>query len=122
MANFFDSTYDPRLDSASSGVEVTDLNPEKIYDTDLRRVKEEDRTSVEDINNPQERIGKFMRAAKTAGAYRTRAGISEPTIRGRTPRNPATLDGTEIPSMGDAYGPVGSTNYANKPGRAFGNI
>lgn len=122
MANFFDPTYDPRLDSASSGVEVTDLNPEKIYDTDLRRVKEEDRTSVEDINNPQERIGKFMRAAKTAGAYRTRAGIAEPTIRGRTPRNPATLDGTEIPSMGDTYGPVGSTNYANKPGRAFGNI
>jgi len=122
MANFFDQVYDPRLDAASSGVEVTDLNPEKIYDTDLRRVKEEDRKSIEDINDPQERVGKFMRAAKVAGEYRTRAGIAEPTIRGKTPRNPAYLDGTELPSMGDTFGTAGSTNYANKPGRAFGNI
>jgi hypothetical protein len=122
MANFFDQVYDPRLDAASSGVEVTDLNPEKIYDTDLRRVKEADRQSVEDINDPQERVGKFMRAAKAAGEYRTRAGIAEPTIRGKTPRNPANLAGTELPSMGDTFGTAGSTNYANKPGRAFGNI
>jgi hypothetical protein len=30
----------------------------------------------------------------------------------RTPRNPATIDGTELPSMGDTIGRVGSTNYA----------
>lgn len=124
MANFFDSTYDPRHDSGSSGVEVSDLQPEKIYDTDLRRIEEDQRLAAESVNDKQTRIGKFMRAAKTAGAYRQRAGISEPTIRGRTPRNPAFIDGTELPSLGDTIGTAGSTNYANKPqprfGRAFG--
>lgn len=129
MAKFFDPTYDPRLDSASSGVEVTDLNPEKIYDTDLRRIEEDERLSVEGINDPQEKIGQYMRAAKTAGAYRTRAGIAEPTIRGETPRNPAVIDvssfgtpfgGTVLPSMGDTAGTGGSTNYANKPQPRFG--
>lgn len=123
MASFFDPTYDPRQDAASSGTEVTDLNPERIYDTDLRRVDEEDRRSVESVNDKQERVAKFMRAAKTAGAYRQRAGIAEPTIRGRTPRNPAVLDGTELPSMGDRIGRGGGTNYADKPqpnsGRPF---
>ena len=124
MANFFDPTYDPRQDSGSSGVEVSDLHPEKIYDTDLRRIPEDERSAAESVNNKQDRVGKFMRAAKTAGAYRQRAGIAEPTIRGRTPRNPAFIDGTELPSMGDTIGTAGSTNYANKPqprfGRAFG--
>ena len=90
MASFFDPTYDPSRDSASSGVEVSDLNPEKIYDTDLRRFEEDKRSNVESLNDKQERIGKFFRAAKSAGAYRQRAGIAEPTIRGKTPRNPAS--------------------------------
>ena len=47
MASFFDPTYDPSRDSASSGVEVSDLNPEKIYDTDLRRFEEDKRSNVE---------------------------------------------------------------------------
>ena len=38
MASLYNTNYDPQRDSGSSGVEVTDLNPEKIYDTDLRRV------------------------------------------------------------------------------------
>ena len=124
MASFFDPTYDPSRDSASSGVEVSDLNPEKIYDTDLRRFEEDKRSNVESLNDKQDRIGKLFKAAKSAGAYRQRAGIAEPTIRGKTPRNPAILDGTELPSMGDTYGPVGSTNYPNKPqpyaGRPYG--
>ena len=103
MASFFDPTYDPSRDSASSGVEVSDLNPEKIYDTDLRRFEEDKRSNVESLNDKQERIGKFFKAAKGAGAYRQRAGIAEPTIRGKTPRNPAILDGTELPSMGDTW-------------------
>ena len=123
MASFFDPTYDPRQDAASSGVEVNDLNPERIYDTDLRRVDEEDRGAVAPSNDKQGRVAKFMRAAKSAGAYRQRAGIAEPTIRGRTPRNPAVIDGTELPSMGDRMGRGGGTNYANKPqprsGRPF---
>jgi hypothetical protein len=120
MANFFDPTYDPRQDSGSSGVEVSDLHPEKIYDTDLRRLEDDEQAVIEDINNQQERVAKFMRAAKTAGAYRQRAGIAEPTIRGRTPRNPAFIDGTELPSLGDTIGTAGSTNYANKPQPRFG--
>ncbi len=120
MANFFDPTYDPRQDSGSSGVEVSDLNPEKIYDTDLRRLPADERLAAESVNNKQERVAKFMRAAKTAGAYRQRAGIAEPTIRGRTPRNPAFIDGTELPSLGDTIGTAGSTNYANKPQPRFG--
>ena len=131
MANFFKSTYDPQVDAASSSVEVSDLNPQKSYDTDLRRVDEDSRLSVQNINVPQERIGKYFRAAKTAEAYKTRAGIAEPTIGGKTPRNPAVMDissygspfgGTVLPSMGDTVGQGGSTNYAQKPGRAFGNI
>jgi hypothetical protein len=120
MANFFDPTYDPRQDSGSSGVEVTDLTPEKIYDTDLRRLPAEERGAAKSVNDQQDRVAKFMRAAKTAGAYRLRAGIAEPTIRGKTPRTPATIAGTELPSMGDTAGPVGSTNYANKPQPRFG--
>jgi len=124
MASFFDPTYDPRQDSASSGTEVTDLNPERIYDTDLRRVDEEDRRSVESVNDKQGRVSRFMKAAKSAGAYKQRAGIAEPTIRGRTPRNPAFIDGIELPSMGDRIGRGGGTNYADKPqprsGRPFG--
>lgn len=120
MANFFDPTYDPRQDSGSSGVEVSDLNPEKIYDTDLRRLEDEERRAAESVNDKQERVAKFMRAAKTAGAYRQRVGIAEPTIRGRTPRTPAFIDGTELPSLGDTIGTAGSTNYANKPQSRFG--
>ena len=129
MAKFFDPTYDPSLDAASSGVEVSDLNPERIYDTDLRRVSEEDRSSAESVNDKQDKVAKFMRAAKSAGAYRQRAGIAEPTIGGRTPRNPAIIDvqtygvpfgGTELPSMGDTAGRAGSTNYADRPQPNFG--
>ena len=114
MANLFSPEEDPRRLPGTSGAELTDLNPEQAYDTDLRRVAEEDRSAAESVNDQQGRVAKFMRAAKSAGAYRQRAGIAEPTIRGRTPRNPATIDGTELPSMGDTIGRVGSTNYADK--------
>ena len=131
MAIFFDPTYDPQKDSASSVGEVSDLNPERIYDTDLRRVDEGKRGDVEDINAKQGRVAKFMRAAKTAGAYRQRSGIAEPTIRGKTPRNPAIIDvstfgqaygGTVLPSLGDSVGRAGSTNYADKPVQFFGKF
>lgn len=124
MANFFDPTYDPQRDSASSAGEISDLNPERSYDTDLRRIEEEKRGDVEDINQKQQRVARFMKAAKTAGAYKQRAGIAEPTIRGRTPRNPAVIEGTTLPSLGDTIGRAGSTNYADRPqprlGRFYG--
>ena len=131
MAKFFDPTYDPQKDSASSAGEVSDLNPERLYDTDLRRVSEEDRSSAESVNNQQNKVAKYMRAAKSAGAYKIRGGIDEPTIKGRTPRNPAIIDvstfgepygGTILPSMGDTAGKAGSTNYADKPTLFFGKF
>ena len=120
MAKFFDSTYDPTLDAGTSGAEVSDLNPEQAYDTDLRRFPAEDRQAVESVNDNQNRVGKFIKAAKTAGAYRVRAGIAEPTIRGKTPRSEATIDGVTLPSMGDSGGRAGSTGYARKPQPSFG--
>jgi hypothetical protein len=86
----------------------------------MRRVDLEERGAVEAINNKQDRIGKFMRAAKSAGEYKKRSLIAEPTVNGRTPRNEMTIAGTSLPSMGDAIGRAGSTNYAEKPGAQFG--
>ena len=38
MARFYDSTYDPRQDSGTSGAEVSDLHPVEGFDGDLRRI------------------------------------------------------------------------------------
>ena len=120
MANIFQSTYDPRNNSGTSGAEVSDLRPEQAYDTDLRRVEPVERFSAESLNRNQERVAKFMRAAKTAGAYQQRASIDEPTIRGKTPRTQAVIAGTELPSTGDSGGRTGSVGYARKPAAQFG--
>ena len=122
MARFSDTTYDPQKDSGTSGAEISDLNPEQLYDTDLRRVDEDVRGDLE-INDKQDRVAKFMRAAKTAGKYKQSKGISEPTIKGRTPISKAEISGLELPSLrGRNYGPpgAGSTEYANKPKPQFG--
>jgi len=115
MARFFEPTYDPRQDSGSSGVEVSDLHPEKAYDTDLRRLQEDERLGAESLNDDQNRVGKFMRAARSAGAYKQRASIDEPTIRGRTPRVPAAINGVALPTTGDSGGRTGAVGYAGKP-------
>ena len=39
MARFYDTTYDPRKDSGTSGAEISDINPEQAYDVDLRRLE-----------------------------------------------------------------------------------
>lgn len=118
MARFFDKNYDPRQDSGSSGSEVSDLTPERQYDTDLRRVDEQDRVGVEDINDDQGRIKKFFAAAKTANKFKQNALIDEPMIRGKTPKSEAFIQGVQTPSLGDAYGTVGSVKYAKTP-KAF---
>lgn len=119
MASFLDPTYDPRNKSGTSGAEVTDLNPEQAYDTDVRRLDETERDIADrvDIRNTrqQDRVAKFMAAAKTAGAYKQKASIDEPQIRGRTPRSEAIIDGVTLPSQGDSGGRGGSTSYAEKP-------
>ncbi len=99
---------------------MSDLRPEQAYDTDLRRVAPGERGDAESLNRNQDRVAKFMRAAKTAGAYQQRASIAEPTLRGKTPRTEASMDGVTLPSMGDSGGRAGSTNYARKPSNQFG--
>ena len=119
MARFLDPTYDPRQDSGTSGGYTSDLHPERAYDTDIRRLDNTARDSADaaDTRNEvkQDRVKKYMAAAKTAGAYRQRAQIAEPTIRGKTPRSEAVIDGVQLPSLGDTVGTAGSTNYARKP-------
>jgi hypothetical protein len=119
MARFLDPTYDPRQDSGTSGGDTSDLHPERAYDTDIRRLDETARDSADaaDTRNEvkQDRVKKYMAAAKTAGAYRQRAQIAEPTIRGKTPRSEAVIEGVQLPSLGDTVGTAGSTNYARKP-------
>jgi hypothetical protein len=119
MARFLDPTYDPRQDSGTSGGDTSDLHPERAYDTDIRRLDDTARDSADaaDTRNEikQDRVKRYMAAAKTAGAYKQRAQIAEPTIRGRTPRSEAVIDGVQLPSLGDTVGTAGSTNYARKP-------
>lgn len=120
MANFFDSTYDPRQLSGTSGTEITDLHPEHAYDVDLRRVEADERPAIASLNNEQTRVAKFMRAAKSAGKFRQAASIDEPAVRGKTPRRPASIAGTELPTRGDTGGRSGSIGYARKPVPQFG--
>lgn len=119
MARFLDPTYDPRNQSGTSGAEVTDLNPEQAYDTDIRRLDKTEReianeTDVRNIRQ-QDRVAKYMAAAKTAGAYKQKISIDEPQIRGRTPRNEANINGVVLPSQGDSGGKAGGVSYARKP-------
>ena len=99
MANRFRPTYDPGIDSGTSGAEVTDLNPEQAYDTDLRRLPQDSRRSASSVNDEQRRVGRYMRAAKSAGEYQKRNLVREPT------------SATE----GDSGGRAGSVGYARKP-------
>lgn len=119
MARFLDPTYDPRQDSGTSGGDTSDLHPERAYDTDIRRLDNTARDSADaaDTRNEvkQDRVKKYMAAAKTAGAYKQRTQIAEPSIRGRTPRSEAVIEGVQLPSLGDTVGTAGSTNYARKP-------
>ena len=120
MANRFRPTYDPGIDAGTSGAEITDLNPEQAYDTDMRRLAEDERGAAESVNNDQNRVAKFMRAARSAGAYRQRASIDEPLIRGKVPRTRAEIAGVELPSTGDSGGRTGAVGYARKPAAQFG--
>lgn len=120
MANRFRPTYDPGVDAGTSGAEITDLNPEQAYDTDMRRLAEDERGAAESVNNDQNRVAKFMRAARSAGAYRQRASIDEPLIRGEIPRTRAEIAGVELPSTGDSGGRTGAVGYARKPAAQFG--
>jgi hypothetical protein len=110
--------YDPSHDSGTSGAESSDLRPEQAYDTDLRRIEPDERNAVESLNSKQDQIAKYFAAARSAGKFKQKASIDEPTIRGKTPRTEANIAGTALPSMGDTIGKSGSTNYSDGP-KAF---
>lgn len=127
--------YDPYHDSGSSGGEVNDLRPERIYDTDIRRLDLDEKQIADraDTRNleMQSRASKFMKASKSAARYKQRRSIEEPMINGKTPAQPININPVApgpfptyaaivTPSQGDKQGPVGSTNYARKPGFNFG--
>ena len=123
MARFYDSTYDPRQDSGTSGAEISDLNPEQSYDVDLRRLEMGQRGDVEAINDDQERVRRFFKSAKAAGAFRQSSGFDEPSLGGRIPVSKADIGGTELPSLrGRNFGGpgAGATEYATKPKPQFG--
>ena len=123
MARFYDSTYDPTQDSGTSGAEVSDLNPEQGYDVDLRRIEADEGEDVESINRQQNRVRRFFKSAKAAGAFKQRSGFDEPSIGGRVPVGKASLGGTELPSLrGRNFGGpgAGATEYATKPKPQFG--
>ena len=121
MARFYDSTYDPQKDSGTSGIEVTDLNPEKAYDTDLRRVDPDLRDDLGKNEKP-DKVARFTKAVKIANDYKQRRGIAEPTLNGKTPITKAVINGVELPSLrGRNYGDpgAGATEYAHKPKSGF---
>lgn len=106
----------------TSGSEGSDLRPGYRYDVDLRRLSEEERDIVERSNAKQEAIDKRVKSAKAAGEYRKRKLISQPTLNGKTPRTPGSINGVTLPSLGETFGPVGSTNYADKPQPFTGEV
>jgi len=122
MTSFYDPNYNSQKDSGTSGLEISDLNPEDQYDVDLRRVDPEQRDNF-DVENKKKRVGTFMKAVKAAGKYRQKSGIDEPNIRGKIPVGKASIAGVELPSLrGRNYGPpgAGATEYAHKPKPNFG--
>lgn len=104
MQSFYKPNYEPGHDSGTSGAEVSDLNPEQAYDTDLRRLPDEERGAASSVNSNQNRVAKYMRAARSAGEYQKRNLVREPTSA----------------TSGDSGGRVGAVNYARKPKAQFG--
>ena len=123
MARFYDTTYDPRQDSGTSGAEISDINPEQAYDVDLRRVDMDKRGDIKSTNEQQNRVRRFFKAARASGKFRQERGFAEPSIGGRTPIGKAEIAGVQLPSLrGQNFGGpgAGSTEYATKPKPQFG--
>ena len=103
--------YDKRVDSGSSGGERNDLNPQRSYDVDIRRLPEDMRETAyaADTRNvgKQRRVEKFLRATRSAGKFRQNRRYNQPWTNpeGQTP---AFI-------KGDRFGRGGSTAYADKP-------
>lgn len=120
MASLYSTGYNQGVRSGTSGAEVSDIRPEQAYDVDLRRLDPEERRSARSLNSNQDRIARFFKAARAAGAYKQKTDIDEPMIRGKTPRQRVAIKGVELPTRGDSGGRSGSTAYAHKPQPQFG--
>lgn len=146
MANRFRPTYDPGVDSGTSGAEVTDLNPGSDYNTDLRYGREKDKLYEARADEPtitsgswperpsytnegdaisERRAEKFIKSAKAAGKFKVASDLNEYTSDGKTPRNSYLTNarsfgppfgGVQTPSMGGSGGRTGGVGYADKPG------
>lgn len=120
MSSYFEPTYNAGRRAGTSGAELSDRNPERAYDTDIRRLDDDsqaiaDRADTRNLRQ-QDRVRQFMASAKAAGKYRQKAQLDEPQIRGRTPRTEASIAGVTLPSQGDTIGSAGHSAYARKPG------
>jgi hypothetical protein len=95
----------------SSGSGISDLNPEKAYDVDVRRLDETerriDRAADTQGERKQDRVGKFLRSAKSSAKFQQKRQIDAPWTN-REGQVPAFTEG-------DQFGRAGSTNYADKP-------
>ncbi len=107
----YSKTYDRSLDAGSSGGEVNDLNPQRAYDVDIRRLDEDQReiANAADTRNvgKQNRVEKFLRAKRSAGKFSQKRKFDGPWTN-REGQVPAFTEG-------DQFGRAGSTNYADKP-------
>ena len=107
----YNPNYEKARDSGSSGVEISDLNPGKSYDVDIRRLPVDVRgtAAVAGTANEgkQRRVEQYMKARRSAGKYRQKRGYDEPytDMQGQTP---AFIEG-------DQFGRAGATNYADNP-------
>ena len=97
--------------AGTSGGYVTDLNPERAYDVDIRRLDDEEKRTAYagDIRNEkqQNRVEKFLRAKRSAGKFSQKRKFDGPWTN-REGQVPAFTEG-------DQFGRAGSTNYADKP-------
>ena len=116
----------PVPSAGSSSGANEELHPERAYGTDLRYLDKEEKGTASradtDNKTTQERVAKFLDAARTAGKYKQQASIDEPQIRGRTPRTTASFKGVNVPTLGDRVGTAGSVNYSRKPERSSGKF
>jgi len=107
----YNPNYQKARDSGSSGAEISDLNPGKAYDVDVRRLSEDVRETAQaagtDNVAKQRQVDQSLKAARAAGKYRQKRSYDEPytDLQGQTP---AFIEG-------DAFGRAGATNYADKP-------
>lgn len=151
MASIYSSLYETgQRSGGTSGAEVSDRNPGREYNTDLRYGREKDKlyearadaptvtpgswperpsyTNQGDTIN-EARAERFIKSAKAAGKFKVASDLREYTSNGKTPRGSYLTNassfgppfgGVQTPSMGESGGRSGSTSYADKPGRNTG--